>query len=205
MYVIESDLTQILPTIDIEDIKLSSAPTKLQLLSTFSDADEVSFTENDGYYIITDNHSELKLRVPSSDALTNKYTEDNLPELTNDSLMFEYNIPSAMSKKIKKTTNQTMSQNIDLLFTVCEDAANVKASIMSSDKNIILQLFEAPCEKQLLTETIKTKLNWDCLVLSCEEMLLSFYRESGSVGIAKLNVKLKEGVIDFYQRLRMRG
>jgi len=204
LFVIDCDLSSIFND-DISELRLSSIQSKINMLSVFTDADNVSLTCDDKSYYIDDGISKLELRIPQDTILTNRYDEQLITSYNPETMILTYGLDNSILKKIKKISDITASQNID--FNISSE--KVCAILTDTAKNVTMNVFELPYNGKLaITDAYTLKLNNICFLNippKTESNLAIYYDESSNIATTLVNIKFDDELyIDIYQRTRVR-
>ncbi len=206
IFVIKADLSDLLDG-DISELNITPIDSKMQLLSTFVDNDVSVNLEivDDKYYAFSDSISKLYLRIPNEDILANKYNENLVVSFSEDNFLFSMKLTSSMIKKLKKTVSITASNSTEIKFD--SEKGKVSANIVSSSKNIKLNLFETEYNKDVCDKDFSINISNECFINipSSEEISIEFYYiPDRNIVIQKTNVKIADVPIEIYQRNRVK-
>lgn len=206
IYMITTDVKEFVPEFDINNFKMLAANNKLKLMSMMAcDDGDVIITERSDYYDILGQTSSLSIRIPSDDMLTNNYDDTKTITPDEDNKIIHVDILPSVIKLIKKATTQAISQSIEVVFNV----ENHKAEfyMISTNKNIMLKLMDIDYNSEIypITETMKTKINWDCFIGNPSKVAIDMYPDSvENVLLFKLEMCIeKASTIKFYQKVRV--
>ena len=202
LFVIDCDLSSIFND-DISEFRLSNLQSKINMLSVFTDADNVSLTCDDKSYYIDDGISKLELRIPQDTILTNRYDEQLITSYNPETMILTYGLDNSILKKIKKISDITASQNIDFHIS----SEKVCAILTDTAKNVTMNVFELPYNGKLtITNPYTLRLNNVCFINippKTESNLAIYYDESSNITTTVVDIKFdNELYIDIYQRTR---
>lgn len=207
VFVVKSDLSDLFEEEDIEELRITPIDSKMQILSTFIENDvPVTLEKDDKYYSFSDNISKLYLRIPSEDILVNKYDDNLVVDFSKDNFLCDMKLNSSMLKKLKKTVNITASNSTEMYFD--PKTSTVSANIVSSSKNIKLNLFEQEYNKNVIDKEFIINTSNECFlnVPAGEEITLEFYYDpEKEIIIQKTNIAINDIPIEIYQRNRIKN
>lgn len=206
VFVVKSDLSEIFED-DMEELRITPIDSKMQILSTFieNDVPVVLDKVDNKYYSFSDNISKLYLRIPNEDILINKYDENLVVNFSEDNFLFDMKLNSSMLKKLKKTVSITASNSTEISFD--PETSKASANIVSSSKNIKLNLFEKEYNKDVIDKAFIINTSNECFlnVPAGEEISIEFYYDPNrSIIIQKTNVSINNIPIEIYQRNRVK-
>jgi len=204
LFVIDADLSSIFNA-DIDELRLSNLQKTNNMLSVFSDAEEVTLTKDEKSYYLSDKSSTLEIRIPQDSILTNKYDEQLMTSYNPESYFLTYKLDDYILKKIKKISDVVNTQNIE--FNISSD--NISALLTDTAKNITMTVFTLPYGGSVvITEPYSLKLNNACFLnipTKTDPMLSIFYDENTNIAITLVSIKFSDVInIDIYQRTRIR-
>lgn len=204
LFVIDADLSSIFNA-DIDELRLSNLQKTNNMLSVFSDAEEVTLTKDEKSYYLSDKSSTLEIRIPQDSILTNRYDEQLMTSYNPESYFLTYKLDDYILKKIKKISDVVNTQNIE--FNISSD--NISALLTDTAKNITMTVFTLPYEGSIvITEPYSLKLNNACFLnipTKTDPMLSIFYDENTNIAITLVSIKFSDVInIDIYQRTRIR-
>lgn len=207
IFVVKSDLSDIFEDDDIDELRITPIDSKMQILSTFIENDVPVTLEkvDDKYYAFSDNISKLYLRIPSEDILINKYDENLVVNFSKDNLLFSIDLNSSMLKKLKKTVSITGSNSTEIHFN--PETSTASANIVSSSKNIKLNLFEKEYNKDVVDKDFVINISNECFVNIPlgEKITVEFYYDTNrSIVIQKTIVSINNIPIEIFQRNRIK-